>query len=191
MTTERPNNLQQLMLRYGESVRGFFRQRFRNNETVEDCVQETFLKIHAATTIENLNSPRAYLFTTARNVAADQFRRRDPIAVYQTDDDIDIDQLIDESPTPEDRLSASWEASQLRQTIAGLPFQCRQVMILRYYRGLAHKEIARQLEISPKTVEKHIARGLLSCKTALVEPDLKVVDLETARKRHHSGVRHG
>jgi len=42
-----------------------------------------------------------------------------------------------------------------------LPARCREVFIMHRFKGLSHKEIARQLNISPKTVENHMVNALL------------------------------
>lgn len=63
------------------------------------------------------------------------------------------------------------EISELRElivkTIDGLPEKCREAFILSRYEAFSYKEIAEQLNISVKTVEKHIAKGLLTLRNVL------------------------
>ena len=43
------------------------------------------------------------------------------------------------------------------------PPQCQKVFVLKKVHGYSHKEIAKELEISISTVEKHAASGLKRC----------------------------
>ena len=44
--------------------------------------------------------------------------------------------------------------------VRALPKQCRRAFVLKKVYGYSLKEIAQELEISEKTVEKHIAEGI-------------------------------
>jgi len=52
----------------------------------------------------------------------------------------------------------------LARAIAALPPQCAKVFVLRKMQGLSQKEIAARLNISVRTVENHVALGLVRCK---------------------------
>jgi len=60
--------------------------------------------------------------------------------------------------------------------VRALPDRCRQVIMLRYLDGLAYKEIAEQLGISPETVKVHMAKGMRRCAAFFADRGL----LETA-----------
>jgi RNA polymerase sigma-70 factor (ECF subfamily) len=47
--------------------------------------------------------------------------------------------------------------------VRALPKQCRRAFVLKKVYGYSLKEIAQELEISEKTVEKHIAEGIKRC----------------------------
>ena len=55
----------------------------------------------------------------------------------------------------------------LNDLIDELPEQCRNIFILSREKGLKYKEIANQLNISPKTVETQIYRALKFIKRRL------------------------
>jgi RNA polymerase sigma-70 factor (ECF subfamily) len=50
--------------------------------------------------------------------------------------------------------------------------RCLEVFRLRKVDGLPHSEIAERLEISSKTVERHISQALRLCHEALIESSL-------------------
>jgi len=55
----------------------------------------------------------------------------------------------------------------VNNAIDNLPDQCRDIFILSRFDGLEHKEIAKKLDISIRTVEAHIYRALKSLKIEL------------------------
>ena len=71
--------------------------------------------------------------------------------------------MLDEAPD----LAVAAEHEQrleiLLEAILALPERCRQVMMLRHLDGLAYKEIAERLGISPETVKVHMIKGVKDC----------------------------
>ena len=55
----------------------------------------------------------------------------------------------------------------IENVVATLPEKCRLVYTLSREQKLSHKEIADQLNISPKTVENHITKALKTLKLSL------------------------
>ena len=55
----------------------------------------------------------------------------------------------------------------IQETLSGLPAQCRKVFELSRFREMKNKEIAEELNISVRTVEGHISKGIKTFKTAL------------------------
>lgn len=50
--------------------------------------------------------------------------------------------------------------SALAEAVAGLPERTRDIVVLRYYEGLAPREIAERLDLTPKQVHDQLHRGL-------------------------------
>jgi len=51
--------------------------------------------------------------------------------------------------------------------VRSLPLQCRRAFVLKKVYGYSYSEIAQKLQISEKTVEKHISKGLTLCRSHL------------------------
>jgi RNA polymerase sigma-70 factor, ECF subfamily len=68
----------------------------------------------------------------------------------------------------------------LESAILGLPDKCREVFLLSKQDGLTYEEIAETLNLSVKTVEKHISTGLQKLKEKLAPH--KVLFLESVNK---------
>src|SRR5690606_21060636 len=76
---------------------------------------------------------------------------------------------------PKESMAASTDSSAERNQLLAqlcdvakvLPTQCRTAFLLRMVYGMSHKEIARKMEISVSTVEKHLALALQRCSQAM------------------------
>lgn len=135
----------------------YVRRLTRSHEAAEDIVQEAYARTLAQG--QDARTPKAFLFVTARNLAWNAHRHQ-RTAATETVGDVDGMGVIQEGASPEDVLIADEASVLLRQAIERLPPQCRAAFALRVFHACSYKEIAEQLGISPKTVEKHVARGL-------------------------------
>ena len=148
--------LQRLFSESHTSLLRYVRDLVRSPEKAEDIVQEAFLRTYEHR--DQVATPRAYLFTAARNLAIDA-RRHERMA--QTDSVGDPDELgVVQPGTPESEVLADERARLLRAAVEHLPPQCRAVFALRVFHACSYQEIAERLGISIKTVEKHLTRGL-------------------------------
>ena len=134
----------------------YVRRLVASYDTADEVVQEAFLRTYQ--NAGRIDTPRAFLFTTARNLAASarrtqQSRRTEALG--------DLEPLGIESSEkcPEERALADEELRLLQQAVANLPPQCGAVFSLRIFHACSYKEIAERLGITPKTVENHIARA--------------------------------
>lgn len=157
---------------YGE-LRQFIRQRTGSADLAEEVVQETWIRAQA-TTAALPDNPRAYLYRMAGNLAVDQLRRERAIArlIHSEPADKDDTQLAERSctrPSPVETLICQQELAALETAVGELPDKCRAVFLLYRGKGLTMREVAEQLSISEKTVEKHIARAMVHCRKRLRE----------------------
>lgn len=134
-------------------------QKYISPDEVEDVLQEAFLKTYAMSSRRKINSPKAYLFMTARNIVFKQFKKNARMANLDISNvDIDSGEI-----GLEDALLERERFSKFLQAIDSLPHQCRTVFIMRKFNGLSIRIIAQELGISPKTVENHMTKALRRC----------------------------
>jgi len=129
---------------------------------IDDIVQETYHHLLRAYERGPIESPRGLLFATARNVARDLGRRHavaKTISVAETD----ISRVLDGAPGVPEVVARNQEADLLAAAIRELPDRCREILILRKYENLSHREIAHQLGISEHTVESQLTKALHRC----------------------------
>lgn len=145
------------------ALRAYLRKRFPALNDHDDLVQEAFIRLLNARREGRLTCAKAFLFTVARNLAIDMFRRRGRAATHES-----LSELA-ELPTLEEPVDAVSTTERQRrhelliEAVVSLPERCREVMMLRHLDGLAYKEIAQRLGISPNTVKVHMVKGVRDC----------------------------
>lgn len=143
-------------------LRAYLHKNFPQLTDVDDVVQESFLKIIRARLNGKLRSARGFLFTAARNVALDVFRRRRAASV-EVGGNEECWATVMGAPDAAEAASREQELALLAQAIEALPLRCRQVLKLRKIYGLSHKEIASRLGISERTVNVQVGNGVRRC----------------------------
>lgn len=153
---------------HGSQLKAYLRRAFPSVRDVDDVVQESYLRIWRAKAAQPVRCAKAFLFKIARHLALDVIRheRRSPIDAVS-----DLSQL----GVLEDRLSLA-EALDLQEkiealtdAIASLPARRREIVVLRKIRCLSQSEVARQLNVSERTVENQLYRGTQQCEAYLRE----------------------
>jgi RNA polymerase sigma factor (sigma-70 family) len=131
----------------------------RPNE-IEDIVQETFIHSYAAARNQQIHNPQAFMFRTARNLALNCVNRAEQ-RLNTSIEELDEFAFASEADVLERQHHSREMFRNFCRAVSSLPVHCRRVFILKKVYGLSQKEIASFLGISPSTVEKHIARGMI------------------------------
>jgi RNA polymerase sigma factor (sigma-70 family) len=144
------------------ALRAYLRAHFPQLQDQDDVVQETYARLLRALARGPIHSPRGLLFATARNAATDFFRRR---AVAKTFPITETEALsvFDDSPAVAELVSRRQETALLTAAIAALPPRCREILVLRKFQNLSHREIARTLGLAEHTVEAQLTKALHRC----------------------------
>lgn len=129
---------------------------------IDDLVQETYARLLRARERGPVLSPRGLLFATARNAARDLFRRRSTENTSSMTE-LDGSRVCDEAPGVAEAVSRRQEAELLESAIAALPPRCREVLLLRKFENLSHREISCRLGIAEHTVEAQLSKALRRC----------------------------
>lgn len=147
---------------YEPALRAYLLKRFPSLPDHDDLVQETYVRLLRAKESGRLTYARAFLFTAARNVAIDLFRRRRVVS-QEPMGEAQEQQVDEDAGDVVTNLEAAQRREMLVEAVAALPERCRQVMVLRYVHNRSHKEIAAELGISAETVKVHQVRGMHEC----------------------------
>jgi len=125
-------------------------------------MQEAFSRVCQARQTGVVATPRAFLFTTARNLALDRIRRHQIVNIESLAEIEALSVYTDEDGVAE-TVAKTQELELLTQAIQSLPDRCRQVLTLRKIYGLSQREIAVQLGITEHTVEAQVGVGVRKC----------------------------
>ena len=131
----------------------------RNQEDAEDMVQESYLRAFRffASFHEGSNS-RACLLRIVRNTCYTALGARN-LKQKQVPLDSEADEVEDPSPLAPVSLSKKATVESVREAIATLPVDFREVVVLRDLQGLSYKEISHVSGIPLGTVMSRLARG--------------------------------
>ena len=130
-------------------------------EVAKDLVQNVFLKVwHHRDRLDETLSLNNYLFVLTKREVLNHLRSQKAFESLDT-----LTEVTGSSHRADDEV----EVAMIRNQVNKLPEQRRNVFILSRYYGLPHKEIARQLHISEKTVERHITLAGKQLRDALDE----------------------
>lgn len=139
----------------------YYALKFVDEEAAKDVVQDVFLKLSADQHLVVSGSLNGLLFTMIRNKCLQQIERQKVRVTYHEASALRLkeDELLFYSAEATSLIELELR-EQLDNAIAGLPDKCREVFILSRYHDKMNKEIAEELGISIKTVEKHISAAL-------------------------------
>jgi RNA polymerase sigma-70 factor, ECF subfamily len=140
-----------------DALHRYIRRFVGSSETAKEIVQEAFLRTYRERA--SVTTLRAFLFSTARNLAANDYRHRRTVERSAAGNQGDS-RMSPESESLESELIRDERNRLIQEAIDRLPRQCRAAFTLRVFHECSYQEVAHRLGISPKTVEKHIARGL-------------------------------
>jgi RNA polymerase sigma-70 factor, ECF subfamily len=132
----------------------------RDRQEAEEAVQDAFWQIWSGRVrYDPLRGRfRTWLFMVARSRALDRLRRRSPARAAQP-----LRDLPSDASGPED---AELQRGLLR-LVGRLTRNQRDAVLLAFYEGLTHEEIAERLGEPVGTVKSRIRRGLLELRAAL------------------------
>ncbi len=129
----------------------------KREDLAEDIVQEVFVKIWQKKDKITLSSTiKNYLFQSTRNKAIEVLRKNKLESTY-LDEKGKIEDVQDDM---EEEANNFLLKEKLRRSIRQLPPKCQEIFVLSKMNGLTYIEIAEELNLSVKTVENQIGRGL-------------------------------
>jgi RNA polymerase sigma-70 factor (ECF subfamily) len=131
----------------------------RDRSRAEDLTQDVFEKLLGKTrsgTLAVSGSSEAFLARVTRNTFLDGLRRNNTIIRGKEYHVVSLQDERDASGTASDNpeaLSVRAETiSVLRQAIASLRAEYRDIVVLEFYHGMSRREISERLGIPPTTV---------------------------------------
>ncbi|MCF7958503.1 MAG: sigma-70 family RNA polymerase sigma factor [Phycisphaerae bacterium] len=154
----------QLVRRYEKELYNFLVKFTGQASLAEEAFQEAFLQVHLS--IEAFDTSRRFrpwLYTIASNKARDLLRkksRRPSINLSGLDNDENdfdlLDALLTDDTTPQDIYSQKELCQQVREIVAQLSDNLREILVLAYFKQLSYREMAEALDIPLGTVKSRL-----------------------------------
>lgn len=132
----------------------------QNKEECEDIVQETFVLIWQKKK-DNLSDKEfvSYIVTAVKNNCLSFLRKQKIETIYM--EDMSLSPLAIEANN--ERIEEDQDHSPeetLIKILSILPPKCREVFMMSKLQSMKYREIAKELDISEKTVENHISKAI-------------------------------
>jgi RNA polymerase sigma-70 factor, ECF subfamily len=171
LKTKQPEALGCLYDRYGGVVYGVALKVLQSQPEAEDLTQEIFLSLWQRPIDPAKHGHLLrYLITMTRSRAIDKLRSRSrKLNLVQRWGQNAVAET--QAPTPVEQAVTNERSQQVRQALAQLSTEQRQVIELAYDAGLSQSEIAQQLNKPLGTVKSWTRQGLVKLKQLLRDID--------------------
>lgn len=156
----------EIVSRYKNSLYAFLRRFISQQDVVEDVFQETFLQLYSSRDSFDADRPlRPWLFTIAANKAKDALRKMQRQATMSMGTmadagDVSMDEVVNiltsYETTPDDEVSRDETSVRVRQIIAEMPDNLREILLLAYFEQFSYKHMAEILSIPIGTVKSRL-----------------------------------
>ncbi|MGH9361262.1 MAG: RNA polymerase sigma factor [Thermoanaerobaculia bacterium] len=163
-----------LVERYQGRLVNYLFRLLRNLDEAHELAQEVFLKVYQ---VLDRYDPQykfsTWLFRVAQNAAIDQIRRRRLKLVSLAQEDAAGEARDWDLPSPERgpyaHLRNQERGEALQEAIDALPWEYRELILLRHYGELPYEEIARLKRMPLGTVKNKLFRGRQMLKQRLAD----------------------
>jgi RNA polymerase sigma factor (sigma-70 family) len=147
-----------MMLPHLDAAHNLAKWLLRNEQDVQDVVQEAFLRAFKSFGGFHGSNGRAWLLTIVRNTSY-TLLKKNRVADLTTPFDEEIHASDNESLSAATILERSEDAELIREAMDELPAEFREILTLRHQEDLSYKEIADIAQIPTGTVMSRLARA--------------------------------
>ncbi|MCG8412176.1 MAG: RNA polymerase sigma-70 factor [Bacteroidales bacterium] len=134
-------------------------------DIAKEIVQEFFIKVWEKRSSINIKtSVKAYLFNSVRNASLNYIRTNKRVEFIQINN---IEHEITNEISDIEKLDKEYISEQIAKAINSLPPKCKKIFLLSKESKLTYNEIAKELNISKKTVENQMGIAFKKLKEKL------------------------
>ncbi|QOF79720.1 RNA polymerase sigma factor [Variovorax sp. 38R] len=131
-------------------------------DLASDCLHDAWLRLGEMTVSEPVQSPEAYVYRVACNLAMDRLRSNRPWQ-YATDVASELEALADHSPGPDLIAEARSDLQAFERAMERLPRRHRSALIGLRIEEKSRQEVADWLRISLRSVDTALCQALDYC----------------------------
>lgn len=139
------------MRSHQDQIFRFCRARLPNESMAIEATQETATRIITGLSdFQGRGKISTWILGIANNICRETTRKNKN---WPENDSRPLDSIPDSSEPASDRVLRQIELAKLKQAIANLPERQNAMVVLKYFEGMSHKEIATTLMVSVGTVK--------------------------------------
>lgn len=164
--------LNDLISRWRDRLAAFLLRMVGDHATAMDLTQETFVRLYTSRkTYKPTAAFSTYLFHIAANLARTQarWRKRHPTVPMEDESGEIRHEAVDSLPSPDESADLHERVNLVNRTIAALPEDQREALLLFTVEGMSQAEVAAALGCSPKAVEVRVYRARQLLREALAK----------------------
>ena len=128
--------------------------KLRDRTLAEDVTQETFIRFFESKDYHSIGKEMAYLYTIARNLCIDYFRKQKEELIE------DLPAKIQEMTDSSDKVESIVDQLSIEQALDHLTDDEREAVVLRFSGELSVEDIAKSMDISRFAVRRRISSAL-------------------------------
>lgn len=159
-------SIERLIVRHKDKVFRFIISKVKDVDLANDIFQDVFIKV-----INKLREGRyneegkfiSWVMRISHNMVIDHFRKESRVKMIRPNDEYDIfNTIAEEVGCTESDLIKNHVLNELKDLVAYLSEEQRQVVQMRYYAGMTFKEIAEESGISINTALGRMRYALMN-----------------------------
>lgn len=158
--------------KYGSRLFGFAFKYLKSKEEAEELVQDVFLKVwENRKNLKKEYSLKSYLFTISYHGICKFFRRKELNDKLKEE----IVQTRETAENPKDRIDYQSTLEQIEKVIEKLPSKQKVAFEKSRKEGKSTREIAKEMKLSPGTVDNYISAALKFIKKNISDNCLSIL----------------
>lgn len=167
LTQRSPEIFDELFKQYSKPL-FYYAAKFVEDEVARDVVQDVFVKLWDDQSIIVKQSLNSLLFTMVRNNCLHHLEKQKVRSKYMEKTKFKLQEeelrfyMEEKTSLIEQELE-----TKLNEVLKGLPDRCRQIFMMSRFENKKNKEIAEELDITVKAVEKQITKALAIIRTEM------------------------
>lgn len=150
--------IDEIIEKYYSRIYAFAMTHVKSTTIAEDLTQDVFLQlVKNESQLEHIDDLEAYIFTATRHATYHYFKKIRKSKLLKAEM---LYAMKDKLTHDEDTILINDLEAKFYDMIHQLPDRQREIFQLSREKGLTHKEIASELQISPTTVKNHMVQAL-------------------------------
>ena len=170
------SSIEVLINRHKDRVFTYILLLVKNEELAEDIFQDTFVKV-----INSLRQKKykdegrfvSWILRIGHNLVIDHFRKEKNLRTVSNDDG-EVD-LLNSTKfadlTIEEEKAKKQVHGNVRELVEQLPFEQRQVVVMRHYMGMSFKEISQHTNVSINTALGRMRYALINMRKMILDQE--------------------